>query len=144
MPASGVMRAASSTSVRYQPYHTPAYRSQPFRGNCLPTGMPICFRCGRPGHVVRNCTQAYIGGKIQATSVCCRVEAASANSKVQTSVVSAAGRLISCYLFWRDVLKANKFVLNIIELGYAIPFVSLPDSCYLKNKASSLKQENFV
>ena len=42
------------------------------------------------------------------------------------------------------MLKANKFVLNIIEFGYAIPFVSLPDSCYLKNNASSLKQENFV
>ena len=32
----------------------------------------------------------------------------------------------------------------MIDFGYAIPFVSLPGKCMLRNNASSLKQEHFV
>ena len=41
-------------------------------------------------------------------------------------------------------MNANKFILHLIDFGYAITFVSLPGKCMLRNNVSSLKQEHFV
>ena len=68
----------------------------------------------------------------------------STNSGPSIPIQSATGRLKSRFEFWKYALKANKFILNMIDFGYAIPFVSLPGKCMLRNNASSLKQEHFV
>ena len=55
------------------------------------------------------------------------------------------GRLKSRYEFLKYASKANKLILNMIDFGYvAIPFVSLPGKCLLRNYASSTKRKHFV
>jgi hypothetical protein len=63
------------------------------------------------------------------------------NFVVDTSVV---GRLTSCLPFWRGTLKANQFVLDIIEHGYTIPFIEEPPSAYAANNKSALNHPVFV
>ena len=46
--------------------------------------------------------------------------------------------------YWRDVLVANSFVIDIIENGYKIPFLSSPQPCKLKNNKSALAEPKFV
>lgn len=46
--------------------------------------------------------------------------------------------------FWKSVLKANDFVLNVINSGYLIPFFKNPTSAYLKNNKSTLTHTSFV
>lgn len=36
--------------------------------------------------------------------------------------------------FWKDVLKADEWVLNTLELGYMIPFLSTPTQYEEQNK----------
>ena len=49
-------------------------------------------------------------------------------------------------LFWKNVLLANDFIMNVINFGYRIPFDTLPKPkpIILKNNMSSLKHANFV
>lgn len=63
------------------------------------------------------------------------------NFVVDTSVV---GRLTSCLPFWRGTLKANQFVLDIIEHGYTIPFIEEPPSAYAANNKSASNHPGFV
>ena len=36
--------------------------------------------------------------------------------------IKVAGKLEGAYDFWKNVLKASKFILSIIAFGYALPF----------------------
>ena len=46
--------------------------------------------------------------------------------------------------YWKEVLQANSFVVDIIENGYKIPFTSLPESASFKNNKSALSESKFV
>ena len=47
--------------------------------------------------------------------------------------------------FWKEGLKANKFVLDTISKGYSLPFESFPPKYHVvKNNASSLRHREFV
>lgn len=54
------------------------------------------------------------------------------------------GSLAENITFWRDTLHANAFVLNVVEFGYFIPFISIPTQVFLKNNASAYKHSSFV
>jgi hypothetical protein len=54
------------------------------------------------------------------------------------------GRLKTCFLYWKSVLGASDFVLDIIESGYKIPFLYAPTSFFAKNNRSSLDHPAFV
>ena len=54
------------------------------------------------------------------------------------------GRLKASYDFWESQIRADSWVLDIIANGYSLPFVRLPDSCYLRNNASALRNSEFV
>lgn len=82
--------------------------------------------------------QTPVSGEVLSLSL--RVDA-SAPGVGDTSVV---GRLKNCVGFWRDTLKANKFVLDMIENGYTIPFVVEPTACYFSNNKSALEHPEFV
>ena len=43
---------------------------------------------------------------------------------------SAAGRLKNCLNYWFHGLNAMDFVLDIIKIGYMLPFHHTPDSCH--------------
>ena len=57
---------------------------------------------------------------------------------------SALGRLKASYTFWKEVLNASDFVLEIISDGYSIPFVENPTPCFLKNNASTRTHDVFI
>ena len=46
--------------------------------------------------------------------------------------------------FWKFILKADYFILSIIESGYRIPFRYIPASYSLKNDKSSFNNSSFV
>ena len=46
--------------------------------------------------------------------------------------------------FWRDVLQASAFVLDIIEHGYKIIFLESPLPYSFDNRSSALQHEVFV
>ena len=46
--------------------------------------------------------------------------------------------------FWKDIINANNFVLNIISSGFLIPFYKIPTSVNLRNNGSAFKQSSFV
>jgi len=54
------------------------------------------------------------------------------------------GSLRESLPFWRDVLFANDFVLNVIEFGYLIPFYAQPSTARLNNNSSAFKHSSFV
>ena len=54
------------------------------------------------------------------------------------------GRLRQNIHFWKDTLKANTFIIDVIENGYKIPFYSMPPSSYLCNNKSALADSAFV
>ena len=58
--------------------------------------------------------------------------------------ISVAGKIHAAGQFWHSKLDASKFVLNIIDHGYRLPF-ALPCPPFLaKNNASSLSHRDFV
>ena len=58
--------------------------------------------------------------------------------------VGVRGKLKPRLPFWEKDLKASPFVLDVIEHGYKIPFVTTPPPCCLKNNKSSLDHAEFV
>ena len=64
--------------------------------------------------------------------------------KVADVGISVVGSLHECLPFWRDILKANNFVLDIIQHGYTIPFITEPPSAHACNNKSALKHSQFV
>ena len=53
-------------------------------------------------------------------------------------------RLKSALPYWRDVIKAPPSVLNVIEDGYRIDFVTTPPPCHFKNNKSAMRNQDFV
>ena len=54
------------------------------------------------------------------------------------------GKLRANFLFWRDVVRASEFVLDIIQNGYKILFRESPLPYSIENRSSALHQRSFV
>ena len=59
------------------------------------------------------------------------------------SLPSVKGRLIKSVNYWRSI-GAPQFVLDIINDGYKIPFITAPPTCKFRNNASARKKPGFV
>ena len=57
---------------------------------------------------------------------------------------SVVGRLNKSFQFWRDILQAKDFVLDIVSNGYKLPLFRYPLRCFIKNNKSALEHEGFV
>jgi len=53
------------------------------------------------------------------------------------------GRLRKRLKVWKDI-GANKFILDVIENGYKLPFISTPTNIRFKNNMSAVKECHFV
>ena len=53
------------------------------------------------------------------------------------------GRLKRCIPFWRE-MGASSWIISILEVGYALPFVTDPPSGFLRNQKSCWKHVQFV
>ena len=65
-----------------------------------------------------------------------------ANSCTQEPV-HVKGRLKNHLGFWQRI-KANRWVISVINDGYALPFIELPPRNVLKNHKSAFEEETFV
>ena len=54
------------------------------------------------------------------------------------------GKLCANFPFWRDVVRASEFVLDIIQNGYKILFRESPLPFSIDNRSSALYQRSFV
>lgn len=59
------------------------------------------------------------------------------------SPVVVKGRLRVNLKFWQDI-GASKWIIDIISLGYCLPFVQEPDKKIFKNHGSALRDTDFV
>ena len=59
------------------------------------------------------------------------------------SPVVVKGRLRANLKFWQDI-GASKWIIDIISLGYCLPFVQEPDKKIFNNHASALRDSDFV
>lgn len=57
--------------------------------------------------------------------------------------ISVKGKLKAAIGKWKEI-GANKFILNIIEQGYKLPFISTPKAKYFKNNQSAIANSGFV
>lgn len=60
------------------------------------------------------------------------------------NLVNVKGNLKKHSSYWKNVLHANDFIMNVIDFGYRIPFFSDPPSVFLKNNRSALQHSEFV
>ena len=66
------------------------------------------------------------------------------NTSSSTCNTVHVGNRLSCNLmFWRQI-GASNFVLSVVEHGYSLPFVHLPDRLFFRNLPSALKHYPFV
>ena len=61
----------------------------------------------------------------------------------ETSPVIVKGRLRENIKFWQDI-GASKWIIDILLLGYCLPFVGEPIKKFFKNHTSALKHAEFV
>ena len=54
------------------------------------------------------------------------------------------GNLKRHYSYWKEVLRADDFILQLIEKGYKIPFRYLPAPRMMNNNNSALRERDFV
>ena len=54
------------------------------------------------------------------------------------------GHLKQCISYWESTISAPRFVLDVISEGYELPFIRVPDTCYIRNNRSKEKHPNFV
>ena len=63
----------------------------------------------------------------------------STNVRVPASINNPA-----VFNFWKNILNASDYVLNIVKDGYKFPFKSLPPASFEKNNQSALKRGAFM
>ena len=63
---------------------------------------------------------------------------------LQTSFIPGGIHQDSCRDFWKHTLKANAWVMDLIENGYSLPFHSPPTPSCLRNNLSARKNMDFV
>ena len=64
--------------------------------------------------------------------------------EIQAKSVSVKGRLKQCYEFWAKELQASQPVLDIVQEGYSLPLMHLPEPYASPNHSSALCNESFV
>ena len=61
----------------------------------------------------------------------------------RSPLVNVKGNLRRKLDFWKRI-GTSKFILNVIERGYMLPFLSLPEPAVFRNNRSSLAHADFV
>lgn len=115
-----------------------------------------CFKCGFPGHWAKNCTntnnnklstldsivQSMCNVHSKDLDVCMSEHFSESKNNVCRFVatvdenVSPVGRLRGHLTKWVDI-HADKYILDVIENGYKIPFKTVPKSVCLDNNKSA-------
>ena len=62
----------------------------------------------------------------------------------QENNMSVKRKLKQNQSFWRNTIKANDTVLNIMQEGYRLPFLETPDTARFSNNKSTINNSKFV
>ena len=62
----------------------------------------------------------------------------------QEKYISVKGKLKQNQSFWKNTIKANDTVLNIIQGGNRLPFLETPDTARSSNNKSAINNSDFV
>ena len=62
----------------------------------------------------------------------------------QENYISVKGKLKQKQGFWKNTIKANDMVFNIIQDGYRLPFLDTPDTARFSNNKSAINNSKFV
>ena len=60
------------------------------------------------------------------------------------SIQTVKGRLRAQFSFWSLTLGANDFILRVIDKGYTIPFITVPQNAFFDNNHSAFMHAGFV
>ncbi|XP_064642032.1 uncharacterized protein LOC135496587 [Lineus longissimus] len=111
---------------------------QPQRGGI----KGACFSCGATTHwKAKSPTMAQ--GRANAADLHRRMMAGAALASTHPDVSSPVGRLRSSRSFWESA-GASQFILDVIDVGYQLPFYMCPAACHLANNRSALVNAVFV
>ncbi|XP_041483129.1 uncharacterized protein LOC121429934 [Lytechinus variegatus] len=118
-----------------------------------------CFSCGKPGHWRAECKEA---GSSYASPVSSQYNKLSDNSHLcnQTNreesihgcdntendgckISSPVGSLKKGRDYWKEI-GANSEILSILDKGYVLPFMTLPDDADIRNNRSAIENSSFV
>ena len=66
------------------------------------------------------------------------------NSFIFTPEFPFKCRLKAYFGFWLPTLGANDFILLVIDKGYTIPFITVPQTAFFDNNHSVLMHADFV
>ena len=62
----------------------------------------------------------------------------------QENYISVKGKLKQNQSFWKNAIRANDTVLNVIQEGYRSPFLETPDTARISNNKSAINNFKFV
>ena len=60
------------------------------------------------------------------------------------SIQTVKGRLRAQFSFWSLTLGANDFILRVIDKGYTIPFITVPQNAFFDKNHSAFMYADFV
>ncbi|XP_011405606.1 PREDICTED: uncharacterized protein LOC100639089 [Amphimedon queenslandica] len=142
-------------SFSYQPAGPSS--SRPFTSS-RPIGP--CFRCSEMGHLQSSCpklaapqypqfscTEVDGWGEHPSESNDTFVDMSARYCEASehgVETVRVKGRLKQHLPYWRDVLNPSTYILDIIENGYRLPFVSMPPTYSASNHSSTRNNVEFV
>ena len=145
------------TFPQYPPGPPPAGRSF---GPTAAKPIGPCYRCSEMGHLQSSCprmsTPQYpphscteIDGwgehpfesSDSLVDMSCRYWEASEHG---VENVRVKGRLKQHVSFWRNVLTATPYIIDVIQNGYRLPLISMPPSYSASNHSSAMENVEFV
>jgi len=66
------------------------------------------------------------------------------NSETKSQIIFVKGKLKPKLNYWKETLNAPHYILDVIENGYRIPFMDLPERSISTNNVSAFKNFDFV
>ena len=61
-----------------------------------------------------------------------------------SSIRTVKGRFRAHYIFWSQNIGASDLILQIIDKGYAIPFITVTQKAFFGNNSSALIKSSFI
>ncbi|CAC5421229.1 unnamed protein product [Mytilus coruscus] len=144
-------------------FFTPRPPFPSYRQNFAPASNVTCHYCNLTGHFAKFCpTQlncnvdnqlplrspvqnlSINSSKVEYSNFILLDEHSEFDDNFRSKSKTVKNSLKSCLEFWRDTLKPSDFILNVIEYGYRLEFVTLPQKTFLRNNKSAYDHSDFT
>ena len=129
---------------RFEPYQkkTAAASRMETDEKSSSSGKPgRCFDCGAKGHWSRECPKK--DDKKISENLYSLLSSSNLVNEINSTFKSPVGRLRSHYTEWEKI-GSGKTILDVVKVGYKIPFKTDPISIELNNNRSAREESEFV